>query len=129
MVNYLTDFRMPLFFLLPYVLFYGGLLMLKAASKLRNFSFSLRLVFCLLVYAPLVLLIFVVQTLFDYWATLHMFFSVINAKKRRPTCRAPTRVWGIVYMELLSHREVEWVRMVETWLVREAVWLNVPKME
>ena len=123
MVIYLTDFRIPLSFLLPYVLFYGGLLMLKAASKLRNFSFSLRFVFCLPPQAPLVLLIFVVQTLFEYWATLRMFFSLINAKKRRPTCRAPMRVWGIVYMELLSHWEVERVRMVETWLVREAVWL------
>ena len=31
-------------------MFYVGLLMLKAASKLRNFSFSLRLAFFLLVY-------------------------------------------------------------------------------
>ena len=53
----------PRFFLLPCVLFYSGLLMLKAASKLWNFSFSLRFMFCLPPNAPLVLLIFVVQTL------------------------------------------------------------------
>ena len=93
MVNYLTDFRIPLFFLLPYVLFFGGLLMLKAASKLRNFSFSLRFVFCLPPQAPLVLLIFVVQTLFENWATLRMFFSLINAR-RGDQHAGPPREYG-----------------------------------
>ena len=54
--------------------------MLKAASKLRNFSFSVVGFFsiCLPPKAPLVLYLFVVQTLSEYWATLHMFFSLIS---------------------------------------------------
>ena len=117
MVNYLNRFQSTLLFLLHYVLFYGGLLMLKAASKLRNFSFSMWLVFCLFVYLlkPLWLLTFCCIDIVWYWATLHMFFSLIIVKKRRPACRPPTRVWGIEFMEFLSHREVERAHSKDGW--------------
>ena len=122
-------FRNTLMFLILYVLFYGGLLMLKAASKLRNFSFSMWLVLGLFVYLlkPLWFLTFCCADCI--WILGNIANLFLSNHCEELACWPPTQVWVIEYMKILSHKEVEWVRMVKTWQVKEAVWLNIPKME